>query len=134
MPPAKRSRDWLEVWRAAQSQGMTRQAMSKSLDIKPGRLNDLILGRARPTAKERAAMDSKRRATRVFWEDSSGNTFSFYTGRGRSFREMVNAGDLDTIAEEQSKSSGVGFAKIVGSKSGWIGRGGTRIYPQGGKR
>lgn len=76
--------------------------MADSLGIDRGRLNDLILGRKRPTLGEAAALSGNRRSTLVRYRDTAGGRHGFYTGRGMSFERLIDEGVLDEMMEEQA--------------------------------
>ena len=76
--------------------------MSDSLGIPRGRLNDLIIGRKRPTLGEAAALSGRRKATLVSYHDTAGGRHSFYTGRGMSYERFLESESLVDIANEMS--------------------------------
>lgn len=76
--------------------------MADSLGIDRGRLNDLILGRRRPTMGEVGALTGRRPSTLAQYEDASGNRHSFYTGRGMSYERLIEAEVLVEMADEQA--------------------------------
>ena len=93
------------TWSRAREQGVGREVMADSLGISRGRLNDLILGRKRPTLGEAAALTSGRRATLVRYHDVGGGRHGFYTGSGMSFERLIEEGVIEEMMEEQADAN-----------------------------
>lgn len=91
------------VWGLAKDQGVSRQVVADSLGIDRGRLNDLILGRSRPTLGETAALTGRRRSTLVRYRDVGGGEHGFYTGRGMSYQRLIEERVLEDMADEQAE-------------------------------
>lgn len=104
-----------QTWIRAREQGIGRQVLSDSLGIDRGRLNDLILGRSRPSLGEMTALTGRRRATLAAYRDDAGQKHSFYTGRGQSLEQLIATGALVEIAGEMSSINNYDeFAMFVG--------------------
>lgn len=86
------------AWSHVRENEGSRAMMADSLGIDRGRLNDLILGRAKPTLGEQTALTGKRRGNYVVYRDERGKEHSVYTGQGKSFEEIVEDWeDLDDM-------------------------------------
>jgi len=85
------------AWNHVRENEGGRQMMADSLGIERGRLNELILGRSRPTLGETNALTGRRRGNYVVYRDSAGKEHSTYTGRGKSFAQMVE--DYDELED-----------------------------------
>ena len=66
-------------------------------------MNDLILGRAKPTLGEMSTLSGRRRSTLVAYNDTAGSKHSFYTGRGMSFESLIASGAIVDIADEMGE-------------------------------
>lgn len=86
------------AWSHVRDNEGSRQMMADSLGIDRGRLNDLILGRAKPTLGEQTALSGKRRGNYVVYRDDRGKEHSVYTAQGKSFEEIAeDMEDLDDM-------------------------------------
>lgn len=92
-----------QTWQKARDQGVSRKVMADSLGIDRGRLNDLIIGRARPRLSEITALTGRRRSTLVRYEDEVGARHGFYTGSGMSFERLVEEGVIEEMMAEQAE-------------------------------
>lgn len=104
--------------------------MADSLGISRGRLNDLILGRAKPRLAEVSALTSRRRATLVRYHDESGQRHSFYTGRGMSYERLIEVDAIEELADEMSERMNYDeFHHVVGMENRYPSHPpSTRIY------
>lgn len=119
-----------QTWGKAREQGVSRQVMADSLGIDRGRLNDLIIGRAKPRLAEAAALSGRRRATLVRYKDETGARHSFYTGRGMSYERLIETEAMVELADEMSdREHYADFDHIVGMENRYPARPTeTRIY------
>lgn len=122
-----------QTWNRAREQGVSRQVMADSLGMDRGRMNDLILGRAKPTLGEMSLLSGRRRATLVAYHDTSGQKHSFYTGRGMSYERLVMSGAIVEIAEEMGDVNHYDdFAAVVAMENRYPQKPAqTRIYATG---
>lgn len=111
--------EFTELWDDARGQ-IDRKALSQSLDISQGRLNDLILGRSRPTLGETSKLNDRRRASRVYYEQDDGQVRSFYTGRGTSLRQVLRHNQIHNIIDEMGEGSVPkgGYGRVLAVKAG----------------
>jgi hypothetical protein len=119
-----------KTWNMAREQGVSRQVMADSLGIDRGRLNDLILGRARPRLAEAGSLSGRRRATLVRYHDETGARHSFYTGRGMSYERLIETEAIMELADEMSdREHYADFDHVIGMENRYPSRPvETRIY------
>lgn len=119
------------TWNKAKDQGVSRQVMADSLGISSrARLNDLILGRKKPSLGEASALSGRRRSTLVRYHDASGQRHSFYTGAGMSYERLIENEVLDEMAEEMSEVNKYDeFDHIVAMENRYPAHTGVNVYP-----